>query len=164
MDVVAAHRARRELDKTVGESTAAARFVEFPIGALGWLSERFADRSGFASSKWRGASVEFPGKVVVMNPSSSPNDGSDRRTVAPDRAIEIPAPDGVRMDPFAWWTLATTDRDALIVGESRSVSRILSLAWPTLRKPVFFCERRLDVADRAAGDARPSGRPRARGQ
>jgi hypothetical protein len=77
-----------------------------------------------------------------MNPSLSPTDGPDLRTVAPDRATEIPVPDGVRIDPFTWWALATTDADALIVGESRSVSRVLSRAWPTLRKPVFFCERR----------------------
>jgi hypothetical protein len=60
-----------------------------------------------------------------------------------------PAPSELRIDPSAWSALAATRADALIVGETIAVSRVLTFIWPTLRKPVFWCEsRRLSLPDR----------------
>jgi hypothetical protein len=67
----------------------------------------------------------------------------DWETVPPQATKTIPAPSELRLDPHAWWALTTTQADALIVGDGGvAVSRVLTFVWPTLRKPVVWCESR----------------------
>jgi hypothetical protein len=67
----------------------------------------------------------------------------DCETVPPQATKTIPAPSELRLDPRAWWALTTTQADALIVGDGGvAVSRVLTFVWPTLRKPVVWCESR----------------------
>jgi hypothetical protein len=63
---------------------------------------------------------------------------------APSRAIRtLPAPSELRLDPYAWQALTTTQADAVLVGNGGvAVSRVLTFIWPTLRKPVVWCESR----------------------
>jgi hypothetical protein len=80
-------------------------------------------------------------------------DVPDRET-APARAVRtLPAPSELRLDPYAWWALTTTQADAVIVGDGGvAVSRVLTFIWPTLRQPVFWCEsRRLSLPAHYAG-------------
>jgi hypothetical protein len=73
---------------------------------------------------------------------------------APPRAIRtLPAPSELRLDPYAWQTLTTTQADAVLVGNGGvAVSRVLTFIWPTLRQPVFWCEsRRLSLPAHYAG-------------
>jgi hypothetical protein len=70
-------------------------------------------------------------------------DVRDREAVPPRVTQTMPAPSELRLDPFAWWALTTTQADALIVGDGGvAVSRVLTFIWPTLRKPVVWCESR----------------------
>jgi hypothetical protein len=70
-------------------------------------------------------------------------DVRDREPVPPRVTKTLPAPSELRLDPHAWWALTTTQADALIVGDSgAAVSRVLTFIWPTLRKPVVWCESR----------------------
>ena len=57
-------------------------------------------------------------------------------------ARSFPAPADLRVEPSAWLTFATTQIDALIIGEPAAVSRVLTVMWPALLKPVFWCEGR----------------------
>jgi Sigma-54 interaction domain len=57
-----------------------------------------------------------------------------------DRAF--PAPADLRVEPSAWSTFVTTQVDALIIGDAVAVSRVLTFMWPTLQKPVFWCDSR----------------------
>jgi hypothetical protein len=73
---------------------------------------------------------------------------------APSRAIRtLPAPSELRLDPYAWQALTTTQADAVLVGNGGvAVSRVLTFIWPTLRQPVFWCEsRRLSLPAHYAG-------------
>ena len=54
---------------------------------------------------------------------------------------DLPPPDGVGIDRSAWWTFAGSDADALVIGESPAVWRVLMAVWPTLQKPRFWYER-----------------------
>ena len=65
----------------------------------------------------------------------------------------MPAPSELHLDPHAWWALTTTQADALIFGDGGvASSRVLTFIWPTLRKPVVWCEsRRLSLPARHEG-------------
>ena len=55
----------------------------------------------------------------------------------------MPAPSELHLDPYAWWALTTTQADAVIFGDGGvAISRVLTFIWPTLRKPVVWCESR----------------------
>jgi hypothetical protein len=67
----------------------------------------------------------------------------DWKTVPPRATKTIPVPSELRLDPYAWLALTTTQADALIVGDGGvAISRVLTFIWPTLRKPVVWCESR----------------------
>ena len=64
----------------------------------------------------------------------------------------VQAPKAPHIEPCRWWTLADTQADALILGDNAAVLQVLSFVWPTLRKPVFWCERgRVSLPARCAG-------------
>jgi hypothetical protein len=63
-------------------------------------------------------------------------------TVPPRPAKTLAAPNELNIEPRAWWTLADTQVDALIIGDGTAVSRVLVFLWPMLRKPIFWCESR----------------------
>jgi len=46
------------------------------------------------------------------------------------------------VEPSAWSSFATTQVDALIIGDAVAVSRVLTVMWLTLQKPVFWCDSR----------------------
>jgi hypothetical protein len=75
------------------------------------------------------------------------------REPAPRAIRTLPAPSELRLDPYAWSALTTTQADAVIVGNGGvAVSRVLTFIWPTLRQPVFWCEsRRLSLPAHYAG-------------
>jgi hypothetical protein len=54
----------------------------------------------------------------------------------------LQAPNALHIEPCTWWALADTQADALIVGDNAAVLQVLSFIWPTLRKPVFWCDSR----------------------
>jgi hypothetical protein len=67
----------------------------------------------------------------------------NRETAPPRVTKTMPAPSELHLDPYAWWALTTTQADALIVGDGGfAVSRVLTFIWPTLRKPVVWCDSR----------------------
>jgi len=80
-------------------------------------------------------------------------DVPDRETARARAVRTLPAPSELRLDPYAWWALTTTQADAVIVGDGGvAVSRVLTFIWPTLRQPVFWCEsRRLSLPAHYAG-------------
>src|SRR5262245_56839155 len=45
----------------------------------------------------------------------------------------------MRVEAAVWQALATTQVNAVIVGDPRGISRALMMLWPTLRKPVYHC-------------------------
>ncbi len=64
------------------------------------------------------------------------------RPVTAPIAHEVLPPDGLAVDPSAWWTFAESNADALVVGEDLAAWRVLSAVWPTLPKPRFWCDVR----------------------
>ena len=76
------------------------------------------------------------------------------RQAGPRRPARVPPapPNELHIEPSAWWALADTQADALIVGNGGEVSRVLTFIWTTLRKPVYWCEsRRLSLPTRREG-------------
>jgi hypothetical protein len=66
-----------------------------------------------------------------------------REAAPPPATRTLPAPRELLLDPYDWSALTTTQADALIVGDGGvGVSRVLTFIWPTLRKPVVWCESR----------------------
>src|SRR4051812_9486399 len=105
---------------------------------------QFADlllqhRFGCSGTAWP-PSRAFHGKVVVMNTSPPPVDGSNPGNVLPT-ASDVPVPDGFAVDS-SFWRFATTEASGLIIGEDAPIVRGLNVVWPTLRKPVVHCEGR----------------------
>jgi hypothetical protein len=80
-----------------------------------------------------------------MNHSSSA--ATNASDIGPKRTAAIPGE--INLDPGAWWTATETQADVLVMGDALAVSRILNFFWPTVRKPVFWCDRRLAVPDHA---------------
>jgi hypothetical protein len=92
--------------------------------------------------------------LVLAHMSTSPLriDVPERETVPRPPTKTLPAPNELHIEPGAWRALAATQADALIVGAGGAVLRVLTFIWPTLRKPVFWCEsRRLSLPDRCEG-------------
>jgi hypothetical protein len=77
-----------------------------------------------------------------MSVSPSRAEIPELRAVSRRSARAFAAPADLRVEPSAWSTLATTQIDALIIAEHVAVSRVLTVMWPTLQKPVFWCESR----------------------
>jgi sigma-54-interacting transcriptional regulator len=79
--------------------------------------------------------------------------GVPERGTVPCQPIRTPpAPNELHIELGAWRALAGTQADALIVGAGVAVLRVLTFIWPTLRKPVFWCEsRRLSLPTRCEG-------------
>jgi sigma-54-interacting transcriptional regulator len=78
-----------------------------------------------------------------MNTSPQRIEVLERETVPPRAIRTLPPPSELRLEPAAWSALTTTQVDALIVGDGGvAVSRVLTFIWPTLRKPVVWCESR----------------------
>jgi len=67
-------------------------------------------------------------------------DVPEQETVAGRPGRALPAPNELHIEARAWSALAATQADALIVGDHVAVRRVLTFIWPTLRKPVFWCE------------------------
>ena len=80
-------------------------------------------------------------------------DSLNSATVPPRAPKTMPAPSELHLDPYAWRALTTTQADALIFGDGGvAISRVLTFIWPTLRKPVVWCEsRRLSLPARHEG-------------
>ena len=84
-----------------------------------------------------------------MSLSPLPIDFPERETAPHPPTRMLPAPNELHIEPRAWRALAATRVDALIVGDGAAISRVLTFVWPTLRKPVFWCEsRRLSLPAR----------------
>ena len=49
-------------------------------------------------------------------------------------------PDFLGGDGSAWRTLATSEEDALVVGDDLAVWLALTTVWPALQKPRFWCD------------------------
>jgi hypothetical protein len=79
---------------------------------------------------------------MAMNPSSTLIDFSNLPPGAPLSARDVPLPDGLRIEPSAWRTFATSEADALVIGEDPAIWRVLTYVWPTLPKPRFWCDSR----------------------
>jgi hypothetical protein len=75
-----------------------------------------------------------------MNPSSTLSDFPNLPPVVPLSARDVPPPDGLRIEPSAWRTFATSEADALVIGEDPAIWRVLTYVWPTLPKPRFWCD------------------------
>jgi hypothetical protein len=73
---------------------------------------------------------------VLPSPAAIP----ERQAVTQRSASSFPAPADLRVEPSAWSMFVTTQLDALIIGEGIAVSRVLTVMWPTVQKPVFWCE------------------------
>jgi hypothetical protein len=73
-----------------------------------------------------------------MDPWSALIDIPSLRPVTPPLARDVPPPDGLGVDQSAWWTFAASQADALVLGESPAVLRVLTAVWPTLPKPRFW--------------------------
>jgi hypothetical protein len=69
-------------------------------------------------------------------------DTPERETVPRRPTRTPPAPHELEIEAHTWLALATTEVDALIVGDGVAAFRVLTFIWPTLRKPVFWCESR----------------------
>ena len=92
--------------------------------------------------------------LVWLTMSTSPLriDVPERETAPGPSTRTLPAPNELQIEPGAWEALAATQADALIVGAGVPVFRVLTFIWPTLRKPVFWCEsRRLSLPARGEG-------------
>ena len=84
-----------------------------------------------------------------MSTSPLRSDVPEREPVPRPPTKTLPAPNELHIEPGAWWALAATQADALIVGDDGAVLRVLTFIWSTLRKPVFSCEsRRLSLPAR----------------
>jgi hypothetical protein len=104
--------------------------------------------SGAISQRGSGLILACAGSMSV---SPLRIDASERQTVARRPTRMLPAPNELHIEPRAWWALADTQVDALIVGDGVAISRVLTCIWPMLRKPVFWCEgRRLFLPARCA--------------
>jgi hypothetical protein len=57
-------------------------------------------------------------------------------------ASEVPTPSGLGVGGSAWREFATSNTDALVVGDGPAVWRVLTAVWPTLEKPRFWCHGR----------------------
>jgi hypothetical protein len=77
-----------------------------------------------------------------MSVSPSHAETPELPVVSRHSARTFPAPADLRVEPSAWSAFATTQTDTLVVGEPAAVSRVLSVMWPTLQKPVLWCEGR----------------------
>jgi hypothetical protein len=77
-----------------------------------------------------------------MNPSSKLIDFPNVPPVVPLSARDVPPPDGLPIQPSAWRTFATSEADALVIGEDPAIWRVLTYVWPTLPKPRFWCDSR----------------------
>ena len=62
--------------------------------------------------------------------------------VAPLSGRDVPPPAGLGVDPSAWWTFATSKADTLVIGEDPAIWHVLTVLWPTLPKPRFWCDSR----------------------
>jgi hypothetical protein len=80
--------------------------------------------------------IDVPGREAVPGPPAN----------------TLPAPKELHIEPDAWRALAATQADALVVGAGVAALRVLIFIWPTLHKPIFWCEsRRLSLPARSEG-------------
>jgi Sigma-54 interaction domain len=84
-----------------------------------------------------------PLRIDVPEPGTAPR----------QLASTPPPPNELHIEPVTWRALASTHADALIVGDGAVArSRVLNFIWPTLRKPIFWCDsRRLSLPDQREG-------------
>jgi hypothetical protein len=86
--------------------------------------------------------ISFPRKAIAMNPSPTLIGFPNLPPGAPLSARDVPSPDGLRIEPSTWRAFATSEADALVIGEDPAIRRVLTYVWPTLPKPRFWCDSR----------------------
>jgi len=66
----------------------------------------------------------------------------DARTarIAPPTVAEAPKPADIEIESSAWQAFAGSQANTLMIGAPLTITRALTLAWTSLRRPVVWCE------------------------
>jgi len=55
-------------------------------------------------------------------------------------AVQLDTATDLEISPDEWHAFTTTQANTLIIGDPKPVTRALTIAWLTLRRPVFWCD------------------------